>query len=932
MTGKNIFNIFVDIIESNDIDQILVSAGLSNYFTKLSKLINMNKYAYIDSKKNTLFIGMYRDKEYNVCMNHIGKKWIYWHKNDCSPKYKTRVTNVTSLTYTKIEANLYGDNETFHNLNHFRIISYDIFNYTNPNKPIDMIPTCSTKKQIFIVMPTYNRSENIEKSINMMSKQIHTDWFFLIIDDGSTSEHKIKFNTIKDKYKSNEKIKFIENPVNIHIGATLNVGINYLLIRDNFSHFTWISDDNDYYPNFLCDLYKDNCYFRYSLYDTIEINKIKGWNKKSYSNYTDLLYNFNGCASFMWTREAIKNIGYYMENIHGCEDYEYLLRTFKLNSDKCSYTDISTMLYVRHDESLYIKEKTAIQTLYNEIIHIYKYFNNMDANFIYYSKTDYDLLFQRPHQIMRFYNKLNNKCFIGHVNSVRYESKYNLLIVPYRLNKCVYNSLMNDNIITYFTDSRLYNDIIAKQGKKLFDLIDAPIDDFVVWKPNLEKCVKNSNYVIYSHPNLIEYLNKIDDTKQYHYISNACDYDYFCKSKDRIGERPVDFPETNKKILGYYGAFAKWLDYDLIESYANKNEYHLIMIGGIKGNTNYNIKFSHPNITWLDHKPYDEIAYYLSWFDVCFLPFKNCELISYVNPCKLWEYMASEKEILKFNVNISCDTVVKYKDVCIDIEKIYTKLEDMPDNIRQCTNYTLNSYNIKQLLVADCLSHLEQRFKKIYNLTGYNNSNLDTVYFGVYSVNDIDKIKTLKSPRYVIFGGSDVDLILGNIKLKKLFDKIFNVTIFHISDSLKKRLAFYGYKSIGLDLDLTYRSLFKKQTVLGDSVFIYNGKTKGQENVYGKDIYEQIVIANPQYEYIFSNELNVPYEEMPNIYKKCFIGLRLTSYDGNANMVKEMECMGIPVIHNHSSHGIKWNTVDNINRILHQYKNNNIIYDYIQND
>ena len=55
------------------------------------------------------------------------------------------------------------------------------------------------------------------------------------------------------------------------------------------------------------------------------------------------------------------------------------------------------------------------------------------------------------------------------------------------------------------------------------------------------------------------------------------------------------------------------------------------------------MRFEHANITWLDHKSYDELPYYLSWFDKCFLPFKDCELTKYVNPCKLWEYMASEK-------------------------------------------------------------------------------------------------------------------------------------------------------------------------------------------------------------------------------------------------------------------------------------------------
>ena len=42
------------------------------------------------------------------------------------------------------------------------------------------------ENNILIVMPTYNRSENIEKSIEMINNQSYKNWTFLIIDDGFT--------------------------------------------------------------------------------------------------------------------------------------------------------------------------------------------------------------------------------------------------------------------------------------------------------------------------------------------------------------------------------------------------------------------------------------------------------------------------------------------------------------------------------------------------------------------------------------------------------------------------------------------------------------------------------------------------------------------------------------------------------------------------
>ena len=63
---------------------------------------------------------------------------------------------------------------------------------------------------------------------------------------------------------------------------------------------------------------------------------------------------------------------------------------------------------------------------------------------------------------------------------------------------------------------------------------------------------------------------------------------------------------------------------------------------------------------------------------------------------------------------------------------------------------------------------------------------------------------------------------------------------------------------------------------------------------------------------------------MPKIYAKCFIGLRLTEKDGNANMVQELIEMGIPVIHNGEYPTIKWqNEKGIIESILNTYKKKN---------
>ena len=62
---------------------------------------------------------------------------------------------------------------------------------------------------------------------------------------------------------------------------------------------------------------------------------------------------------------------------------------------------------------------------------------------------------------------------------------------------------------------------------------------------------------------------------------------------------------------------------------------------------------------------------------------------------------------------------------------------------------------------------------------------------------------------------------------------------------------------------------------------------------------------------------------MPEVYKKCFIGLRLCQNDGCATTVQEMGMMNIPVIHNGDYiNSIKWNDASDIINIINLFYNN----------
>ena len=534
--------------------------------------------------------------------------------------------------------------------------------------------------KIFIALPTFNRGEKCIQVIQNVMDQKYTDWKLYVIDDGSEKIHGDEIKQFLEKCDKKYDIEYFRNDTNLKLPKTLNVSIQQFL-KSDCEYFTWVSDDNEYYHNFLEDLYceisKENIDFVYSGWDeNIEGTSEIRYKNPTYNCFEDVLNKWDGMASFMWTKQMISQIGWYNIDIHGGEDYDYILRLF-LFTKNVSNLDKSTMKYIVNstgsissDIKLCQQIKFSILEFYNNLNISFNLSNTQQKSFIYYSTISWTKLFQRPHQIMRFMSKDYFKVFLTSENIFTFEDKYSLWIIPNKYKHFVIN-FFKDSII-YFTDTRLYYEIIdnkTQNSKLLYDLIDAPIDEFSVWKNNLDVCVKNSDYVIYSHPKLIEFLQDIDKSKKYTYISNACDVEHFSKAQHRIGEYPSEFPKTDKKILGYYGSFSRWLDFNLIKKYADGDEYHIVMIGGLSENNEYNVRIEHKNITWIDHQSYEKLPYYLSWFDVCFMPFKKCQLNEYVNPCKLWEYLACKKDIIKHNININSTDIISYDKVCLNLRK-----------------------------------------------------------------------------------------------------------------------------------------------------------------------------------------------------------------------------------------------------------------------
>ena len=240
----------------------------------------------------------------------------------------------------------------------------------------------------------------------------------------------------------------------------------------------------------------------------------------------------------------------------------------------------------------------------------------------------------------------------------------------------------------------------------------------------------------------------------------------------------------------------------------------------------------------------------------------------------------------------------------------------------------LNHLNLCNIVISPGLQSFS-RIINIYKLTSNYDRQKDTIFFGVYSMEDVKKINNHLGHKYIMFGGNDCNL--NSTHRSNIFKSInfdTNLSFISISSDIYTRLIELKKKKIfsntiyNSNLNLLDKSIWKKINIVDNNVYVYDGVMKKTE-VYSSELCDNIIkILQKKYKnkinFIRTSDFKdfISPEDLFSIYKKCFIGIRLTYHDGNANTVMEFKECGLPIIHNHSEYGIKWKDQNNVVKII----------------
>ena len=136
------------------------------------------------------------------------------------------------------------------------------------------------------------------------------------------------------------------------------------------------------------------------------------------------------------------------------------------------------------------------------------------------------------------------------------------------------------------------------------------------------------------------------------YLPNAVDASHF---RQVPSPNPASLDVGMKRVLaagkpiaGYYGAMARWFDYDLLAQVAGqRDDWSFVLIGpDLDGSLGTSGITKLANVYWLGPRDYDQLPGYLRLFDVAMIPFKVNDITRATSPLKLYEYFAGGRGVI----------------------------------------------------------------------------------------------------------------------------------------------------------------------------------------------------------------------------------------------------------------------------------------------
>jgi len=169
----------------------------------------------------------------------------------------------------------------------------------------------------------------------------------------------------------------------------------------------------------------------------------------------------------------------------------------------------------------------------------------------------------------------------------------------------------------------------------IYDAVDEPTDEFASWASYYPSIIQQAHIIFASSQSIYEHLSPLH--AEVHLVRNGVDFHHFNSPVQK--QRPHDLPAHSTTLVGYSGAIAPWLDWNLLELVCRENPtFKFIFLGALFQLSRFPLK--EKNVIYLGLKHYSQLPGYLHNFDIALIPFRLTSMTKGCNPLKLYEYYA----------------------------------------------------------------------------------------------------------------------------------------------------------------------------------------------------------------------------------------------------------------------------------------------------
>ena len=191
---------------------------------------------------------------------------------------------------------------------------------------------------VTVIIPTYKRAHNLERAINSVLNQTYKDFEIIIVDDNDPdTQYRKDMIKLMQKYKNNEKVKYLMHEKNKNGAVARNTGIK----AAKGEYITFLDDDDYYLPErleILLILLKENKQYAGAYTSTVLVRRGKIINGtialKSGNLKKELLldkFSFGTGSNMFFRADALKEINGFDERFLRHQDIECMIRFLRKN-------------------------------------------------------------------------------------------------------------------------------------------------------------------------------------------------------------------------------------------------------------------------------------------------------------------------------------------------------------------------------------------------------------------------------------------------------------------------------------------------------------------------------------------------------------------------------------------------------------------------